>query len=247
MADALHRSGHAAELQAGQIRARALSPTAIVLLAGLLLTACGGGEEPKKPPMPLPSSSIKAEAPAGAEDADWTTLGENPKWKPIAAQFEAYTKREAVAISNPMLSNITDFLQRPVIEAPQGGTDQASCDPATDPNCAQAAAKKDCDPKTDPDCEEVPPLLRDPVTRYQLIMLVTGLPVPKAVVLDSLGEQYDLVRGDALGSEGGRVTAILQYKMLISVPGKPKPIELSIAPPLTRVEEKAEKQQNGEL
>ncbi len=244
MADATQRSVQTVEVGAGAPSPRApLALTAV--LAGLLLTACGGGEEPKRPPMPLPSSSIAVEAPAaGAEDADWVTLGENPKWKPIALQFEAYTKREAAAISNPMLSNVTDFLVRPVVETPQGGTDQADCDPATDPTCVKAVAK--CDPKTDPDCEEVPPLQRDPVTRYQLIMLVTGLPVPKAVVIDAQGDQYDLVRGDALGSEGGRVTAILQYKMLVTVPGKAKPVEISIAPPLTRVEEKAE-EQSGEL
>jgi hypothetical protein len=210
---------------------------AAVAGACLLMLAACGGKEPEKPKMPAPSASTPE--PEASATGDWIVLGENPKWKPIAVLFEAYSKREAVAIANPMLNNLSDpdFLKRPTIAAPK---ELPQCDPDKDPNCVPKVAK--CDPKTDPDCAEAPPLERDPLTSYQLIMLETGVPVPKAVVIDGKGEQYDVVRGDALGNEGGRVTAVLQYKILVSVPGKSRPVEVSIAPPLTPVEQKAEQQ-----
>lgn len=221
-----------------QPRQRSGARVAVLLACVALLAACGG-KEPEKPKMPAPSPSTPEPAPGAATAGDWIVLGENPKWKPIAPLFEAYTKREAAAIANPMLNNLSDpdFLKRPTIATPKPLPD---C-PPDNPDCVTKPVPH-CDPKTDPDCAEAPPLERDPLSAYQLIMLETGVPVPKAVVVDGKGEQYDVVRGDALGNEGGRVTAILQYKILVSVPGKLRPVEVSIAPPLTPVDQKAEEQ-----
>jgi len=73
---------------------------------------------------------------------------------------------------------------------------------------------------------------RDPLAMYRLIILMTGISRPKAVVTDSKMNRIVLERGDPIGSEGGRVRAILQYKVLIGMPGKADPVEMSIEPPL---------------
>ena len=75
---------------------------------------------------------------------------------------------------------------------------------------------------------------------YKLIILMTGTTRPKAVVVSPDGVRFDLTRGDPLGEEGGRVQAVLQYRVLVSVPGKKEPFALSIEPPLGEFEEDEE-------
>ena len=189
---------------------------ALVLVT--FLAACGGGGE-KKAEEEKPKPKKKVEAPVEGEGTavdGWIVLGENAKWKPIQPLFETYTKREVTGLHNPMRSNLVNFVERPIIDRPVEGTDDVA---GTDE----------------------PPPPPTPATKYKLpnmtlIVLVTGVAQPKAVLLDQDGNQLVVVRGDRLGAEGGVVKAITQYELQVSVPGEPDVVK-SLKPPLNPVEE----------
>lgn len=188
----------------------AVVPTALVLVVAL--AGCGGGGEAEKPKMP-PRGPDPAPVAAVAEDENFILLGENPKWKPIRELFRTYQKREIDGVANVTLNNIASFIEKPIIQqtAPEeaaAGTDEGALDlPDT---CA-----------TKGDLES-----------YKLIILLTGIPEPKAVFLGQDQNRCEVVRGDAIGNKGARVTAITQYKVIINVPGEEKDIEKSLVPPL---------------
>jgi len=196
----------------------------------LALPGCGGEEAGPKPQMAAPSSdSPAAGAAAGATDERYILLGSNPKWKPIAPLFEDYAKREIHGISSSTLPNLVQFVERPIIEAPAA----VGTDPTAEPGVATDTEPLNCE-KTG--------LTSQPLDRFQLIILQTGIAQPKAAVVEPGGDRYDVVVGDAIGSECGRVKAILQYRMLVSIPGKPQAVVLSIAPPLNELEDAAKEQ-----
>ncbi len=192
-------------------------PAALLLAAALLmlLAGCGGegGGEPKQmaPRGPEPAAAGAASV---VEDGNFIVLGENPKWKPVRELFRTYQQREINGVANITLNNIASFIEKPIIQqtAPEegaaGGTDEQALDlPDT------CATKGDLD-------------------SYKLIILLTGIPEPKAVFLGTDQNRCEVVRGDAIGNKGARVAAITQYKVIIDVPGEEKSIERSLVPPL---------------
>lgn len=202
----------AATAALGARRVAALRWTLLAALASLAL-ACGGESAPK-PPMAPRGPEPAAEAPAPAEDPNFIVLGENPKWKPIANLFKGYQGREIDGVANITLANTSLYIEKPVIqqaapEEPVIGTDETGAPDLPD----TCATKGDLD-------------------AYKLIILLTGIPEPKAVFIGPDGNRCEVVRGDALGNRGGRVAAITQYKVIIDVPGEEKTIEKSLVPPL---------------
>lgn len=211
----------------GRLRSSAVAGILPALLLGLAVsaTACGGGEEGPKPQMGPAPGEAKAAAPAAplVDPERYIVLGENPKWKPIAPLFEQYVKRDIHGITSPMLSNLVQYVDKPVVEA----TTSAAAVPGAEP-VGPGEVAFECDVKS--------PLTEQPLSEFKLIILVTGIAQPKAVVVNRKGERLDVIPGDAIGLECGRVHKILQYRMLVTIPGKPKPLELSIAPPLSEID-----------
>lgn len=191
----------------------------------LLLAAVACGDDPK--PAHDFSHGAGGAAVAALEEAvgaelnkDYIVLGENPKWTPLTGLFAEYTKLKIEAMENPMMAHLVDHLERPVIDG------------------ERAAPVKFV--ATSVEIEEDRPEDHDPRTwmaldRYTLIILMTGIARPKAVVTTPNGTRYVLERGDPIGREGGRVKAILQYKMLVAVPKETEPRVVSIEPPLERL------------
>ena len=199
----------------------------------LWCTACGGGGEDnshKPPPPPPPAAAGPVEAAPLVDPERWILLGANPKWKPIEGLFQEYSSRDAPTMTDPMLSNFVDRVKRKTVDRP--------LDAGPETPVAEGASR--------PPPVVLTPLTSQKLEAYQLIILMTGIAQPKAVVLDSAGTRHEVVRGDALGSEGGRVQQILQYRMVVQVPGVPKPVEVSIQPPLTAIERTME-EERGEL
>lgn len=200
-------------------------PLHLLLAFGLLAAACGSEPE-KKPPAPAKAAEPAPGAP-GAPGApapgteNYTVLGENAKWKPVQELFEAYAKREIDGLTNFALNNITTFIEKPIIQ--EGSVD----DPAIVAG----------EPRKSPDDLPDTCATKAPLDRYALVILMTGIAQPKAVLTDATGDRCEVIRGDALGNEGGRVTAITQYKLIVSMPGKEKPVALSIAPPISVLDE----------
>ncbi len=194
-----------------------LRPIAALTLVAFL-AACGGAKKPEEEAKPKPKK--KAPEPVEGEGTavdGWIVLGENPKWKPVQPLFEAYTKREVTGLHNPMRAQLVYFVERPVPTSSVGNEAEED-----------QTAKK----------EEVPvsPFTKFSLGSMSLIVLVTGVAQPKAVLLDQDGNQLVVVRGDHLGSEGGIVKAITQYELQVSVPGEPDVVK-SLKPPLNPVEE----------
>ncbi|MSP92403.1 MAG: hypothetical protein EXR79_11480 [Myxococcales bacterium] len=219
--------------QVGSVARRARHCAGVSLAA--VVTACGGGgggdnEHSKAPPPPPPAAAGPVEAAALVNLEKWVVLGANPKWKPIEALFTDYASRDAPTMTDPMLSNFVDRLTRKTVDRPLGVAQDSPGSEGTDLLTPVAAT----------------PLTSRKLETYQLIILMTGIAQPKAVVLDGGGQRYEIVRGDAIGSEGGRVQQILQYRMIVQVPGVPKPVEVSIQPPLTALERGME-EERGEL
>ena len=187
-----------------------------VCLGAVLLAACGAKKEAEadKPRPKRPMAEPKVEGEGTAVDG-WIVLGENPKWKPIKPLFEAYAKREVTGLHNPVRSNLVWFVEKPV--------------PTT--------TKVDDEPVDHPKEKlEITAFTKFKLSQLVLFMLVSGVPQPKAVLLDQEGNQLVVVHGDHLGSEGGVVKAITQYELQVSVPGEPDVVK-SLKPPLNPVEE----------
>ncbi len=194
------------------------SSLALCAFAASTLLLLGCEEERRRPPPADPAAAVAvAEGPDPVLER-WDLVGENPKFVPLKQLFAAYEDAKFEELANPMLSNLVDFAERPVIEQRPAelGPSVAETGPATDEQ-----------PENLDDVRT-----KDPLSSYRLIILMTGISRPKAVVTDGKMNRIVLERGDPLGSEGGRVRAILQYKVLIGMPGKADPVEMSIEPPL---------------
>ena len=164
-------------------------------------------------------------------------LGENKAWKPVQPLFDNYRQREATGITNPMLSNVTEFVTRP--QAP------AKLEPeAAQAQAAAAGGAGGCQELKSgtPEYDATPPLEREPLARYKLAMLMTGRSDPMAMVVDPQENQYPVRRGDRIGCEGGVVRNIVQYEVFIQKPGDAKPIVWSARPALNPVEQAATRQ-----
>lgn len=212
-------------LPALPLPAAVLPRVAVSLLAASLLAlgGCdsGGGNKPPPPPPPAPPPPLESGPKIDLEQ--WTVLGENPKWKPIAKLFDSYTQRPIEALANPWLSNLTADIPVPPEPEPELAvtTDEAATD--------EAAADV-----------EVTCATRYPIDRYSLGLIMTGLAQPKAMLVGAQGEQCIVVRGDAVGTEQGRVRAILQYEVRITIDGQTEPKILTIAPPISAAPEDEE-------
>ena len=195
-----------------------------VLLTVLLTTsvsACGddGGSRHAKPP-PVAAVEVK-ESVADPTQDDFVTLGENPKWMPLKEMFDRYKKQKIENLANPLLTNHVIFVEPPPLpERKKEGFDVP----------VSPLERGGFDRNRDKDKRTVAPL-----ESYKLVMLMTGTANPKAVVIGPQGRKFILQRNDPLGSEKGRVRAILQYKMLVSVPNEAKARSVSIEPPLAKI------------
>jgi len=189
------------------------------LLVALLLPACGGGgSSGPKPQIPqAPVEEAKAQTDDPTKD-DFLTLGENPKWVPLKEMFESYRVKKIEDLANPLLDNLVNFVPEPPIEE-------------RDPNYTPPKGWIEEDPLAAIDVKDPRKWLK--LERYKLVLLMTGTSQPKAVVMGRSNMRLTVKRGDPLGKEGGYVKAILQYKMLVTVPGEREPRVLSIEPPLS--------------
>lgn len=194
----------------------------LVLLTAVafVASACGGGGNRPRPPAP----PAAAEAEAVTEDPtkdDYETLGENPKWVPLKTMFDGYKAQKIENLANPLLTNHVVFIEPPPLPERKKEDTEVPVSPL------ERGAH---DRNKDKDKRAVAPL-----ESYKLVMLMTGTATPKAVVIGPQGRRFIMQRNDPLGAEGGRIRAILQYKMLVSMPNEKKPRVVSIEPPLAKI------------
>ncbi|MCO4759964.1 MAG: hypothetical protein KC502_00545 [Myxococcales bacterium] len=195
--------------------------TALLALTATLVSACGGDEVNHNMPGSAPAGPAKVEAVPDPVLENYDLLGENPQWSPIQRIFKRYEKKKIEALANPLQSNLVTFVEKPIIERKTTPDEAAATLPVPGLD-------------GDADVDKDDPRRKFALERYRLIILMTGTPRPKAVVLGPGDERFELSRGDPLGKEGGRIRAVTQFSMLIAMPGKTQPIEVSLRPPLAR-------------
>lgn len=199
-------------------------PPRSLRLALAWLATTAACEVETAPPAPTGGVAAAAEltAAAGADPVleRWELLGENPKHLPVKDIFSQYQQARMEDLANPMLTNLVDYVERPVIEQRPSEQTAATSSPGSSEG-AEAEAVDLTDVRTS-----------QPLAQYRLAILMTGVAQPKAVFEGPNGTRIVVARGDPIGSEGGRVKAILQYQVLVAVPGKVDAIALSIEPPL---------------
>lgn len=193
---------------------------ATLLVLATITSACGGDAKARRPMMPAPAAEAEQPTEDPTKD-DYTTLGENPKWVPLKTMFENYKKAKIENLANPLLTNHVVFIDPPPLPERKKETADVPVSPLE---------RGGFDRNEDKDKRQVAKL-----EQYKLVMLMTGTAIPKAVVMGPQGRRFILKRNDPLGNEGGRIRAILQYKMLVSVPNEAKPREVSIEPPLAKI------------
>lgn len=195
----------------------------VLLLAALVLLLVGCGDERKnrRPPARGPAAPPKVPDPVLE---NFELLGENPRWVPIQEVFAKYEAAQIEELANPLQSNLVTFVEKPIIERKERAPGDAR---------PVLPVPKDKDAvKTDED----DPRRRFPLKEYKLIILMTGTARPKAVVISPMDERFELLRGDPIGKEGGRVRAVTQFNMLVAMPGKTVPVSVSLRPPLTKLD-----------
>ncbi|MEY3011613.1 MAG: hypothetical protein RIT45_348 [Pseudomonadota bacterium] len=200
----------------------------VALLASVMLVGCDD-DKPRRRPAEGPPPE-----PTGPDPVleKWDLLGENPRYKPLSELYTRYAEAKVDDLANPMLPNLVLFTPRPIIE-------KRDEDDPMNKGCG-VPGKPACSIIEEEDDKPVDPRARRPLADYKVIMLMTGTARPKALVTDSLGGRFTLERGDPLGQEGGRVKAILQYKMLVGVPGQADPYVFSLEPPLSELASEGE-------
>ena len=194
--------------------------TLLMLLAlATAVSACGGGGAKRGgiPPAP-PVEEKPVEDPTKDK---FETLGENPKWIPLREMFAGFKEQKIENLANPLLTNHVVFVEPPPLPERNKKKDEVPVSPLE---------RGGFDRNKDKDKRAIAPL-----KQYKLVMLLTGTANPKAVVIGPQGRRFVLRRNDPLGSEGGRVRAILQYEMLVSVPNEKRPRKVSIEPPLAKI------------
>ena len=75
------------------------------------------------------------------------------------------------------------------------------------------------------------PLQMFPVKDYELMMIMSGTALPKAVVVDPQGQAFAVQEDTRIGDRGGIIESISQYSLVIREPNQERPYVLNIQPP----------------
>ncbi len=187
-----------------------LACAAVFVLGGA--TGCGS-ERPKRTGPPRRPFAAPAQTSQTAEAA--ATPAGRPKavgWKYIAEHFDRFVKEPRVSVRDPFRSYITDFVPKPELPEPE-----------EEPQATQASATEAAE-------QEVAPLQRYPVAAYRVLMILSGVAVPKAVIEDPIGNIWIVKPDTPIGNRGGVIVNISEYSVFIQEPDADKYVEKTLEP-----------------
>ena len=75
------------------------------------------------------------------------------------------------------------------------------------------------------------PLQLFPLTDYELLLVMSGTAMPKALVVDPKGQTHVITRDMRMGDSGGIIEHISQYMVVVREPNSERPYKLTIPPP----------------
>ena len=210
--------------------------TSMLIVAALLLatTSCGD-EEAAEGTLArgggggAPPVKAKEEAPAPKKTA-------NPEWDTVKPYFlgmkndpnvRPYAQAPLQSIPDPFQDRIVSFVPKPdpLPEEPLPIETTDGTEPVDDPIIDPVAT---VDVKGE--------LERFAVRDYTLSLIRWGTTLNKAIVTDPNGQAFIVVRDMKLGNNNGRITDITEYRVIVEEDDRDEPIELSLLPPLLRIE-----------
>lgn len=190
------------------------------LLVAQGLAACGDdGAGPKMTgaaPPPRKGGPAKSAAPAAAPTATVIERQVSPKWEALRPYFDKFANQ-------PLLTHKDTFRDNLVKHVPK--VDLPSLEPKEEllPPIEEAPLPVQEDVATGP-------LERYAASEYHLVMILSGTVIPKAVVLDPIGNAWVVQKDARFGNKNGIVQDITQYAMIIQEPDQDAPLEKTIKP-----------------
>lgn len=183
----------------------------------VVLAGCGDDSGPKMTgsgPPQRPGGAPKRDA-APAPVATTVVKAPNPRWEPLKPYFDKF-------INQPLQTHKDTFRDNLVKHVPKVDLPALQAPPEELPAVEEVA----------PAVDEVTagPLERYGTTEYQLVMILSGTVVPKAVVIDPIGNAWVVNKDNRFGNKNGIVQNITQYAMIIQEPERDAPIEKTIKP-----------------
>lgn len=180
----------------------------VILVAIGLSTSsgCGGSSSPSAPPPGPPARkpkvALKEEAPVAIIHVP------NKKWDRIKDAFEKFANEPATAKKDTYRDNIVNFVAKP--EIPEVPEEEA--------------------PIEEPLDSANSPLQRYTTDEFRLLMVMSGTVIPKAVVVDPIGNTWVVKKDTPIGNKNGVIQNITQYSVIVREPDGEKPIEKTIKP-----------------
>ena len=184
---------------------------AVVFVLGSV-TGCGSDKPKRKGPPGRPFAVPTQTGQATKAVATPSGRPEAVGWKHIAEHFDRFVKEPRVSVRDPFRSYVTDFVPKPELPEPE-----------EEPQVAQQVS-------AGPTEEEVAPLQRYPVEAYHVLMILSGVAVPKAVIEDPIGNVWIVKPDTPIGNRGGVIVNISEYSVFIQEPDADKYVEKTLEP-----------------
>lgn len=224
--------------------------------AGLVVTNCGAKKQAQEPvfePPPAKDTALEKQLreKRGGKDSKSVGFVAKPEWDMLSPHFDKFASAlsEQIHSKSVMWKYKDAFASREEKFYPTVVTQKKSgIDLMTGLANKGAELKKEEDrtiqsildgiiaPKATEEEESVVetsppnPLVAQALDRYFFRIIMTGVANPEALVEDSDGNTYVVHVNDKIGSEGGYIAEILKHKVLIRIPDRPAPVEVSLAP-----------------
>lgn len=136
----------------------------------------------------------------------------NPRWDMLKTHFEKMSTKRHSPVHDVFRPQVLNFIPRPELPEPD------TAGPVAD---------------IDTPFEEVRgPLQLFPLTDYELLLVMSGTAMPKALVVDPKGQTHIVTRDMRMGDAGGIIEHISQYMVVVREPNSERPYKMTIAPPL---------------
>lgn len=139
----------------------------------------------------------------------------NPKWDAIRPFFDKFVNQPLLTHKDTFRDNLVKHVPKVDLPVPEPTATPTEETPV--PIADEVAAG---------------PLERYGANEYRLVMIMSGTVVPKAVVLDPIGNAWIVQKDARFGNKSGIVQNITQYSMIIQEPDQDKPLEKTIKPPI---------------
>ena len=187
---------------------------AIALIGVVSLLGCGDDTANGKMTGAGPPQSTRKPKAAPVATVEVKRLP-NAKWDAIRPFFDKFVNQPLLTHKDTFRDNLVKHV--PKVDLPVPEPESAPTEEIQVPIAEDVASG---------------PLERYGASEYRLVMIMSGTVVPKAVVLDPIGNAWIVQKDARFGNKSGIVQNITQYSMIIQEPDQDKPLEKTIKPPI---------------